>query len=113
MAGKIKPVVTESEAADSATPEAAPAADQMPTKMVDLDRLQEIFGDDTPAIKEFLKSFVEATSELLTDIGQVIKAKDIKAAKDQFHKIKGSSGNSGVTPMHQLSIKAEECVVAG
>jgi PAS domain S-box-containing protein len=108
-----KAIVTEAEAAATATCEAPPATDEVKDKMVDLERLHEIFGDDTPAIKEFLNSFVEATSELLTDIGKVIAARDIKVAKDQFHKIKGSSGNSGVTPMHQLSIKAEECVLAG
>jgi PAS domain S-box-containing protein len=97
------------------TPVAAPApVSQVASseKMIDMERIQDIFGDDQPAIKDFLKSFVEATAELLTAIQTDVKTQNLQAAKDQFHRLKGSSGNSGITPLHELSIKAEQSVLA-
>lgn len=80
---------------------------------IDKDRLQAIFGDDQPAIKEFMKAFVDSTQELITELSQSIDKKDTKLAKEQFHRLKGSSGNSGVMRLHSICLNAEEKVSEG
>jgi two-component system sensor histidine kinase/response regulator len=90
----------------------ARAAQEKSEMYVDMERIKDIFGDDNQAIKDFLKSFVEATSELLANIDQAVKDKDTSSAKDLFHRLKGSSGNSGIVPLYKLSMKAEEKVLA-
>jgi two-component system, sensor histidine kinase and response regulator len=115
----LPPEPDSSEAPAPAAPVTAPANKSVMTaaksteKMVDMERIVDIFGDDHPAIKDFMKSFVEATDELLVSINKVVQEQDLPGAKDQFHRLKGSAGNSGIIPLHQLSIKAEERVIAG
>jgi two-component system, sensor histidine kinase and response regulator len=81
-------------------------------KLLDMERIHEIFGDDNEAIKTFMQSFVQATTELLGEIYAAVQSKEATDAKNLFHRLKGSSGNSGVTPLHHLSLKAEEQVAA-
>ncbi|MDR3476501.1 MAG: response regulator [Gammaproteobacteria bacterium] len=73
----------------------------------DLVRLRDIFGNDTSAIQAFLNDFVTITDELLKEITFNLNEEDIPQLKSLFHKLKGSSGNSGITLMHELSIAAE------
>lgn len=96
------------------TPPSAPTiqAHQNPqTKNIDRMRLYDIFGNDEPAIQEFLKAFVESTEKLLKEIEQSIQKQDTKLSKELFHRLKGSSGNSGITSLHQLGISAEEALL--
>lgn len=78
--------------------------------LIDMVRLQDIFGDDNAAIHEFIKSFLAATEELLKEIQLAINNKDTKLSKDLFHRLKGSSGNSGIMQLHALGLQAEEKV---
>ncbi len=81
-------------------------------RLIDMVRIHDIFGEDKPAIQEFFTSFVDATKVLLVDIKTAIRNKDETLAKVSFHRLKGSSGNSGVMPIHQLCIRAEDRVLA-
>jgi len=78
--------------------------------IIDMVRIKDIFGNDTTAIYEFMQSFVESTSELLTDLKKAIAEKNNNLAKELFHRLKGSAGNSGIMPIHALCLKAEEQV---
>lgn len=79
--------------------------------VVDKERLHAIFGDDHAAIAEFMKSFIDSTEELVTQIAGVIQDKNVQQAKELLHRLKGSSGNSGVMKMHALCKLAEEKVL--
>lgn len=79
--------------------------------LVDMDRLHEIFGDDSHEIKTFIHNFIVSTGTLLSQINVAIINKDEKIAKEALHKLKGSSGNSGVMKIHDLSLTAEEKVM--
>lgn len=75
--------------------------------LIDMKRLHEIFGEDKKLIKQFIQSFIKITEALLKEIKLAIDRKDKKSAAELFHKIKGSSGNSGVMQMHLLAKEAE------
>lgn len=79
--------------------------------LIDMNRLHDIFGDDTNEIKTFIHNFIMSTGDLLKEINKAILDKDSQAAKIALHKLKGSSGNSGVMKIHALSMNAEEKVL--
>jgi PAS domain S-box-containing protein len=79
--------------------------------LIDIDRLHSIFGNDPATIYEFIKSFIKSTSELLKDIKAAVANKNMQLAKELFHRLKGSSGNSGIMVLHTLSRNAEEKVL--
>lgn len=76
--------------------------------IIDNERMQAIFGNDSAAIQEFIKNFIVATSDLLFSLHDAIQAHDNQSAKDILHRLKGSAGNSGVMKIHALSLQAEE-----
>jgi len=78
--------------------------------LIDLNRMHEIFDHDIPAISEFLHNFVESTTQLLDEISHAISDDNQKLAKELFHRLKGSAGNSGIMLMHALCVKAEEYI---
>jgi PAS domain S-box-containing protein len=85
---------------------------KVPTQpLLDITRLRDIFGDDVLAIKEFMKSFVTTTADLLNEIDKAIQEKNNQLSKELFHRLKGSAGNSGVMSMHKLGLQAEEKVI--
>lgn len=79
----------------------------IPNKL-DLPRIHEIFGDDKENIANFFKVFIESTDDLVENITTALNEKNAEEAKALLHHLKGSSGNSGVTILYQLSMKAEE-----
>ncbi len=79
--------------------------------IIDMNRIKDIFGDDSATINEFLRSFVHSTNELLKEVHQSIQDQDTTRAKELFHRLKGSSGNSGITPIYTFSKEAEEKVL--
>jgi CheY-like chemotaxis protein/HPt (histidine-containing phosphotransfer) domain-containing protein len=80
-------------------------------KIIDAERIKDVFGDNTDAIKQFIDLFLKSTEETLVEIDTVIQAKDQDAAKKLFHRLKGSAGNSGMMIMHELCISAEQMVL--
>lgn len=79
--------------------------------LINMERMREIFGDDMPSIYNFLKSFIDSTTQLLNELEFHIKNKNIQDTKSLFHQLKGSSANSGVITISDLCIKAEEKVL--
>lgn len=79
---------------------------------IDMDRLHDIFGENEESITAFIQSFIESTNDLMHEIKEAIRSKNKDAAKSAFHRLKGSSGNSGMKKLHHLSKKAEEAVLA-
>lgn len=93
---------------------AAPAGKKKKsTSSLDLERLHMIFGDNPHAIQTFLTSFIASTKEVLKDLRTAIANKDTTQAKDLFHRLKGSAGNSGVTPIFELCKESEARVLEG
>ncbi|MHB1948157.1 MAG: response regulator [Gammaproteobacteria bacterium] len=87
----------------------APVATEI-SSIIDMNRIHEIFGDDNQSIQEFLVQFQDSTSELMVELKAAIKNCNAASAKELFHKLKGSAGNSGVMSIHGLCVKAEEKV---
>jgi len=101
----IKPLKTESPMpASTSDNKAAPS-------IVDMDRLHTIFGDNSTAIQEFMKNFIVSTTEVLKELKIALKEKDTRAAKELFHRLKGSAGNSGVTLMYEICKDSEARVL--
>ncbi|HVY53388.1 MAG TPA: Hpt domain-containing protein, partial [Gammaproteobacteria bacterium] len=78
---------------------------------VDMGRLHEIFGDDNETIYTFLRNFTTATNDLLKELNRAIQEKNTSTAKELFHRLKGSAGNSGVTAIFELCKKSEQDVL--
>lgn len=86
-------------------------AENINVPLIDISRIHDIFGDETSAIQEFIKCFMDSTSELLIQIAEAIKNQDKNLSKDLLHRLKGSAGNSGMMQMHAICLKAEEAVL--
>jgi two-component system sensor histidine kinase/response regulator len=83
---------------------------KMVPSMLDMDRLNSIFGDNEAAIKEFIIFFINSVFETLTEINIAVHNKDATLAKELFHTLKGSSANAGVSEINKLCIDAEEMI---
>lgn len=81
--------------------------------IIDMERIQAIFGDDKAQAQEFMKIFIESTADLLKDIKIATTKKNVEESKELFHRLKGSAGNSGVMQIHSLCVVAEENVKKG
>ncbi len=80
--------------------------------LIDLGRLHDIFGEDNAAINEFLKNFIQSTEAVLKELKVALQEKNNQHAKELFHRLKGSAGNSGITPLYDLCKSSEEKVLA-
>jgi PAS domain S-box-containing protein len=80
-------------------------------QLVDKSRIEEIFGDDKEGISAFMASLIASTTELLIEIDIAIKKEDKHQAKELFHRLKGSAGNSGIMKIHKQAMQAEEKVI--
>lgn len=80
------------------------------SRVIDMNRIHEIFGNDPLSIKEFFKVFISTTVELLQELEGAIQSKNIHLTKDLLHRLKGSSNNSGISPLGDLCLKAEDKV---
>ena len=81
------------------------------TAIMDHDRLVDIFGDDTEALNIFLEKAVKSITNLLTEVGKNITARDEITAKQFAHNLKGVSGNMGAMQMHEISKQLEEKIL--
>jgi PAS domain S-box-containing protein len=80
----------------------------LPVSLIDRNRIQTIFGNDTNGIKEFLNTLCLSTFALLGQIDEAIKKQDEVQAKKLFHQLKGSVANSGICFIPQLCLQAEK-----
>lgn len=79
--------------------------------LIDIERIHSIFGDDPKAIHEFFEAFIVSTEDLLKETKKAVKVHNTQLAKELFHRLKGSSGNSGVTKIYIYSKEAEDKVI--
>lgn len=80
------------------------------SQTIDMNRIQDIFGDNKAAIKEFINLFINSTDQLLQDILVSMNEQNQDEAKKLFHRLKGSAGNSGMMIMHELCVSAEQMI---
>jgi CheY-like chemotaxis protein len=80
-------------------------------KILDLERLHMIFGNNERVKQEFLVSFLSNTQNLLKEIGELISQNNEFAAKAKCHRLKGTCGNAGANLMYEFAMKQEEMVI--
>ena len=85
---------------------------QPSTSVVDISRLNEMFGDDLNIIRELLEMFVSTTTSLLDEINTAIESTDFARIKELGHQITGSASNLGLTEMYDISRTLERAAVA-
>jgi signal transduction histidine kinase/DNA-binding response OmpR family regulator len=79
--------------------------------ILDIERLNMIFGNNQLEKEKFLNSFLDSTHHLLEEVDQVITLQDEFAAKAKCHRLKGSCGNTGANRMYDLAMKQEAMVI--
>ncbi len=95
--------------ADGLTPaRASPVSNLLDSAMLDLSRLQDMFGDDHAMQMEILDSFIATTAPLLDTLAQVMKQGDFTAVHAIGHQIRGSCANLGVAELAGLASELEQ-----
>jgi two-component system, sensor histidine kinase and response regulator len=79
--------------------------------IINMARIRDVFGNDSSIIHSFLESFIISTEALLKETHQAMINRDPEISKKCFHRLKGSSGNSGIDKLFKLSKSAEEAVL--
>lgn len=90
----------------------SPPTNQNATEIINMTRINEIFGDENSAIQQFLQTFITSTTNLLAELQEAIKQEDKALSKELFHRLKGSAANSGMTQLHQLALSGEQKIIA-
>lgn len=75
--------------------------------LIDIQRLRDIFGNKDDEIKQFLFLFVQSSHDVLNDLKLAIEKHDLAAIKTGFHRLKGSSGNSGFKQLADFCAETE------
>lgn len=78
------------------------------TSVIDMQRIHDILGDDQNAIQAFFKTVISSTADLLNQLEPAIRNKNQSLTIQLLHHLKGSAGNSGIMPIHELSLRAEQ-----
>jgi len=81
------------------------------SSILDMDRLQMIFGFDEPLKQQFLQLLIDNVDELLTDMRMAIHYSDLDVAKSRCHRLKGATGNAGANRLFDLACKQERMVL--
>jgi PAS domain S-box-containing protein len=76
-------------------------------KILNLDRISEIFDGDLSLYQSILEVFITETGPLLTRIGIAITAKDHACIKKLSHELVGSASNVGADQLNELARKME------
>lgn len=82
------------------------------TAILNIKRMQDFFGDDLIAIKDFIKTFISSAKKQIQSIDSALKNKDAANAKYYFHLLGSASGNSGIMQMYDICGKGEKNVNA-
>jgi polar amino acid transport system substrate-binding protein len=89
----------------------APAT-ELAAKVIDFDRLEEMFGDDPALIQTLFDMYVSSTTTLLKKLEGAIAACDGAAVIALSHETKGSSINLGMDRMAQICGQLEDAGTA-
>ena len=83
-------------------------------KILDLDRLKLICGDDNEAINEMLEIFQESTAETMAELVDAIEVqKDITQTRFFSHRIQGSSSEFGACQLSEITSDMEQKCISG
>lgn len=74
-------------------------------KLVDMKRIQSIFGNDKTVLTKISNLFMSSLEPLMIDLNSAIESKNFKEIKSLGHQIKGAALNLGVV---QLGLLAEQ-----
>ncbi len=77
-------------------------------KILNLDRISEIFDGDLALYQSILDVFIAETGPLLERIGTAIAAGDHVSTKSLSHELVGSAGNIGADQLRELAHKLEQ-----
>lgn len=80
-------------------------------KVLDMERLQLIFGNNDLLKQSFLNSFLVNLQNLLIEVEEVILQNDEPAAKAKCHRLKGTCGNVGANVLFELAVEQEAAVL--
>jgi PAS domain S-box-containing protein len=84
----------------------------VPAKVIDFDRLEEMFGDDPDLIQSLFDLYITSTANLLKKLEVAIAASDGVAVTALSHEVKGTSVNLGMDRMAQIAGQMEESCTA-
>lgn len=87
----------------TATPETPPT----PSPLIDWEHLHQVCDSNEEFELELLQTFVADTEQRLPLMEHAIATQDFTALEQQSHHIKGSSGNTGVTPIYAIATALE------
>ena len=79
--------------------------------ILDVSRIQDIFGVDQTAIGQFIQCFIDSTQDVILHLKTAIDRRDVTLAKETLHRLKGSAGNAGAMRIHYLMRHAEQAMI--
>ncbi len=74
---------------------------------LDMERLEEFFGDDMEMTKEFLDIYIESTTNIIEEIIKELSVENFSKLKSLGHNLKGSSANAGVQALSDIGFGIE------
>lgn len=80
-------------------------------KIIDIDRLKTVFGDNTVAVQRFINEFISSTKDLLIKIKNAMETRNSDLLRELFHQLKGSCDEVGASTIHELSEKARQYIL--
>lgn len=79
-----------------------------PPDILDLNRLRDIYEDDTAGMLELYDMMLKNNAAHLEKLESGVEAHDLEAVRKAAHAIKGSSGNVGANRLSRLAAEVEE-----
>jgi len=74
---------------------------------IDMKRAMEAVGGDKELLNELLRMFIEDSEKSIEKIEEAIKEKDYEKLRETAHRIKGASGNLGLTSIYDICLSLE------
>lgn len=82
--------------------------EQEDTRHISFDKLKEIVGDDSEALKGFLKLTKQEISRSLADLEDKYSKKDIVALHKSGHKLKGTALSAGLEKLLEIAVQFDK-----
>jgi HPt (histidine-containing phosphotransfer) domain-containing protein len=80
--------------------------------ILDLERLREIYEDDSEGIRDVLELTVEMTKTQLDAVSAAVESHDAPGVRSAAHAIKGAASNVGATETARLAAALEQAAIA-
>jgi HPt (histidine-containing phosphotransfer) domain-containing protein len=86
---------------------------EQPAEVVDFDDGRKRIGGDDAIYRLVIKSFLEETGSLETDLNAAAQAKDYVQGEQIVHKLKSSAGSIGAKLLHDLAVELQQAFKDG